>query len=214
MLSGDHDLRATNGLAVDVFNCDLTLGVRLQIIKLAGAALFGQHFKDLVCEIDRRRHERVLLVNFALGAGEAEHHSLIARALFLAALFLLGVHAHGDVGRLTVQQHFDVGAIVGEAILIVADIPDHIARDLGDQLAIDNRLIAVLAEQRCLTATFAGDNDLVGGGKRLAAEPRVHKAVVGDAEFDVIFEKCIEHCVRNLIADLVRMAFGDRLAGE
>ena len=93
-------------------------------------------------EIDRRRHERALLVDLALGAGIAEHHALVAGAFFLAALFLLGVDAHGDVGRLAVQQHFDVGAVIGEAVLVVADILDHAARDLGDQFAIDDRLAA------------------------------------------------------------------------
>ena len=71
------------------------------------------------------------LVDFALGAGEAEHHALVASAFFLAAFFLLGVHAHGDVGRLAVQQHFDVGAVIRKAVLVVADVPDDIARDLA-----------------------------------------------------------------------------------
>src|SRR5450759_5036612 len=35
-------------------------------------------------------------------------------AFFLAAFFLLGVHAHGDVGRLAVQQHLDIGAVIGK----------------------------------------------------------------------------------------------------
>ena len=214
MLGGDDHLRAADGLAVNVFDRDLALGVGLQVVKLAGTAFLRQHFKDLVCEIDRRRHERVLFVDFALGAGETEHHALVARAFFLAALFLLGVYAHGDVRRLAVQQHLDVGAIIGEAILVVADVPDDVARDPGDQLAINDRLVAVLAEQGRLTAAFAGDDDLVGGGKRFAAEPCVHKAVVGDAELDVIFKKCIEDRVRDLIANFVRMTFGDRLAGE
>ena len=85
---------------------------------------------------------------------------------------------------------------------------------LRDQLAIDHRLVAVLAEQRRLAAAFAGDDDLVGGGERLAAEPRVDLAVVGDAELDVVFQKSIEDRVGDLIADLVRMTFGNRLAGE
>ena len=165
-------------------------------------------------EIDRRRHERILLVDLALGAGEAEHHALVAGAFFLAALFLLGVHAHGDVGRLAVQQHLDVGAVIGEAVLVVADVLDHVARDLRDQFAVHHRLVAVLVEERRLAAALAGDDDLVGGGQRLAAEPRIHLAVVGDAELDVVFEKRVEHRVGNLVADLVRMTFGNRLAGE
>ncbi len=99
----------------------------------AGAALLRQHLEDLVREIDRRRHERALFVDLALGAGEAEHHALVAGAFLLAALLLLGVDAHGDVGRLAVQQHLDVGAVIGEAVLVVADILDHAAGDFGDQ---------------------------------------------------------------------------------
>ena len=136
VLGRDHDLGAADRLAVDVAHGDLALGVGLQVEQLAGAALVGQNLQDLVREIDRRRHERILLVDFALGAGEAEHHALVAGAFFLAALFLLGVHAHGDVGRLAVQQHFDIGAVIGEAVLVVADVLDHVARDLRDQLAV------------------------------------------------------------------------------
>ena len=165
-------------------------------------------------EVDRGRHERALLVDLALGAGEAEHHALVAGAFLLAALLLLGVDAHGDVGRLAVQQHLDVGAVERKAVLVVADVLDHIARDLRDQLAIDLRLVAVLVEQRALAAAFAGDDDLVGGAERLAAEPRVHQAVVGDAELDVVRDERVEDRVRNLIADLVGMTFGNGLAGE
>ena len=130
VLGRDHDLGAADRLAVDVLHGDLALGVGLQIEQLAGAALLRQHLEDLVREIDRRRHERVLLVDLALGAGEAEHHALVAGAFFLAALLLLGVDAHGDIGRLAVQQHLDVGAVIGEAVLVVADVLDHAARDL------------------------------------------------------------------------------------
>jgi hypothetical protein len=54
----------------------------------------------------------------------------------LAALLLLGVDAHRDVGRLAVQQHLDVGAVPGEAVLVVADVLDDAARDLGQHLAV------------------------------------------------------------------------------
>src|SRR5678816_4662294 len=57
------------------------------------------------------------------------------------------------------------------------------------------------------------DSDyLIGCCEGLAAKPRVHQAIVGDAELDVVFQKCVEHRVRNLIADLVRMTFRNRLA--
>ena len=131
-----------------------------------------------------------------------------------AALLLLGVDAHGDVGRLAVQQHLDIGAVIGEAVLVVADVLHHIARDLGDLLAVDDRLRAVFLEQRRLAAAFAGDDDLVGGGQRLATEPGIHQAVVGDAELDVVLDEGVENRIGNLVADLVRMPFGDGLAGE
>ncbi len=214
VLGRDHDLGAADRLAVDVFDGDLALGVGLQVEDLSAAALVGQHLEDLVGEVDRGRHERALLVDLALGAGEAEHHALVAGAFLLAVFLLLGIDAHRDVGRLAVQQHLDIGAVERKTILVVADVLDHIARDLRDQLAIDLRLVAVLVEQRLLAAAFAGDDDLVGRAQRLAAEPRVHQAVVGDAELDVVGEERIEDRVRNLIADFVGMTFGDGLAGE
>ena len=193
---------------------DLALGVGLQVEQLAGAALLGQRAQDLVREEDRGRHERALLVDLALGAGEAEHHALVARAFFLAALLLLGVDAHRDVGRLAVQQHLDVGAVPREAVLVVADVLDDAARDLGEQLAVHHRRAVELLDQRRLAAAFAGDDDLVGGGQRLAAEPRVDLAVVLDAELDVVRQERVEDRIGDLVAHLVGMAFGNGLAGE
>ena len=37
---------------------------------------------------------------------------------------------------------------------------------------------------------------------------------LGDAELDIALDEGIENGVGNLIRDLVRMAFGNRLAGE
>ncbi len=110
------------------------------------------------------------------------------------------------------QQHFDVGAVEGEAVLVVADILDHAARDLGDQLAVNDRHAVDGLEQ--LAAAFAGDNDLVGGAERLAAQPGIDLAVVGDAELDVALDERVENSVGNLVRDLVRMSFRNRLAGE
>ena len=94
VLGRDHDLGAADRLAVDVFHRDLALGVGLQVGELAVARASRQHLQDLVREEDRRRHVGALLVDFALVAGVAEHHALVARALFLAALLFLGIDAH------------------------------------------------------------------------------------------------------------------------
>ena len=128
------------------------------------------------------------------------------------ALLLLGVDAHGDVGRLAVQQHLDVGAVIREAVLVVADVLDHAAGDLGDQLAVDHRHAVDGLEQ--LAAAFAGDHDLVGGAERLAAQASVDLAVVGDAERDVLLDEGVENGVGNLVGHLIRMTLGYGLAGE
>ena len=214
VLRRHHDLGAADGLAVDIFDRHLALGVGLQIEQRAGAALFRQHFEDLVRKIDRRRHERALFIDLALGAGVAEHHALVARTFLLAALFLFGIDAHGDVRRLAVQQHFDVGAVIGKTVLVVADVLDYLARGLGDQFAINDRFVAVLVEQRRLAAAFAGDDDLVGRAQRLAAKPGIDLALVGDAELEVVFEERIENGVGDLVANLVRMSFRHRFAGK
>ena len=65
----------------------------------------------------------------------------------------------------------------------------------------------MFVEQRRLTAAFAGDDDLVRRAQRLAAEPGIYLAVVGDPELDVVLEESIEDGVGNLVANLVRMSF-------
>ena len=162
-------------------------------------------------EVDRGRHERALLVDLALRAGEAEHHALVAGAFLVATLLLLGIDAHRDVGRLAVQQDLDLCAVIRETILVIADVPHHIARDLTDHLAVDHGVIAEFREQRRLAATLARNDDLVGRAQGLAAEPRVHQAVVGNAQLDVILDECIEDGIGDLVANLVGMTFGHRL---
>jgi hypothetical protein len=87
-----------NRLAVDIFHRDLAFCVGLQVEQFLGVTLVGENLQDLVREIDRCRHERVFLVNLALGAGEAEHHALVAGAFLLAVFLLLGIDAPRDVG--------------------------------------------------------------------------------------------------------------------
>jgi len=150
----------------------------------------------------------------ALHAGKTEHHALVAGALLFAVFLLLGVDPHGDVRRLAMQQDLDIGAVVRKAILVVADVLDDAARGFGDDLAIDHGFVAVLLKQRRLPATLPRNDDLVRRAQGLAAEPGIHLAFVGDAEPDVVLEESVENRVGNLIADLVRVPFGNRLAGE
>ena len=93
-------------------------------------------------------------------------------------------------------------------------VAHNVARDLSDQLAINNGIGAVLLEQWGLSAAFAGNDDFVGRAQRLAAKPRVHLAVVCNSQLKVIFYECIKNRIGNLIAYLVWMAFGYGFAGE
>ncbi len=79
--------------------------------------------------IKRRRHQRL-----GLAAGVAEHDALIAGALILVAG---AVDALGDVGGLRVQMDGDVGVLPVEAILLVADVADRHARQMGQQFRRD-----------------------------------------------------------------------------
>ena len=45
-----------------------------------------------------------------------------------SSLLSRGVDALGNVGRLRVQQHFDLGVAPVEALLLIADVLDGVAR--------------------------------------------------------------------------------------
>src|SRR5690349_20355154 len=135
--------------------------------------------------LDRRRHQL-----FGLAAGIAEHDALVARAFVLVAG---GVDALRDIGRLLVDQAFDLGMLPVEAFLLVADQLDALTRRL-DELVLGDA---------GGTAHLARKHDAVGGGERLA----------GDARRRIRTQEDIDHRIGNLIAYLVRMSFRYGLAG-
>ncbi len=146
--------------------------------------------------VDRRRHEGGRLV-----AGVAEHDALVARAFFLVVAGLVGVDALGDVGRLRMQQDVDLRRVPVEAVLLIADVAHRHASDVGDE---------ILGYAR-RAASFARDDDAVGGGERFAGgadRPRI------DSSLLTLAEEQIDDLVGDAVADLVGMAFRDRLAGE
>ena len=99
------------------------------------------------------------------------------------------------------QQDFDLGRLPVKARLLVADILDGLAGHRFDLLVGD----------RGGPAGFTGDHHPVGGGQRFAGDahlPWVH------ALFQRFAVKQVDHFVRYAVADLVRMTFGNRLAGE
>ncbi len=117
--------------------------------------------------------------------GIAEHHALVAGAA--------GVHALGDVAGLLVDGG-DHGAGVGvEAVegVVVADRGHHAAHQA---LEVDVGL----------GGDFAGNDDQAGCGEGFG----------GDAAIGVLLQAGVENGVRDLVGNLVRMAFGDGLRGK
>ena len=76
---------------------------------------------------------------------------------------------------------------------------------------VEDVAVLVLLEQRRGDAHFAGDDDAVGGGQRLAGDADlagVHAGLLGFAEDQV------DDLVGDAVADLVRMALGNRFRSE
>ena len=193
MLVRDHDLAHADRLAVLVLHGDLALGVRAEHLLLAGVAGFGDQAQDLVGVEDRRRHQVRRLVG-----GVAEHDALVARALFLLLARLHRVDALRDVGRLRMQQDFDIGLLPVEALLLVADVLDRLAHHAFDLLVGD----------RSRAAGLAGDHHLVGGGERFAGRADLPGI---DACLWAFPVEQIDDLVGDPVADLVRMTLGNRL---
>src|SRR5690606_14418613 len=97
--------------------------------------------------------------------------------------------------------HVDLGGLPVEALLLVADLLDGGAGHLFDLLLVHR---AGFRHQAARAADFAGDHHAVGGGQRLA----------GHTGIGVFLQEEVQHSVGNLVADLVRMTFGNRLTGE
>ena len=188
-----HDLGGFDRFAVLVAHGDLALGVRAERFGFSGSTRLGKQLQDAVRVIDRRRHQFR-----RFDARIAEHDALVARALVLVAG---RIDALRDIGRLRVQVHGDVRPLPMESGLLVADVLDRQARDVGHVIAGDRRG----------PARLPGDHDAVGGGERLAGDADLARLpAVPRREL----EERVHHLVGNPVADLVRMAFGYRLAGE
>jgi hypothetical protein len=167
-----------------------------------------------VCEIDWGRHERALFIDLAFGAGEAEHHALVAGPLLLAILLLFRVHTHRDIRRLAMQQDLDIGAVIRKAILVVTNVFDDAARNFGDHFPVHDGLGAVFVKQRGLATALTGNDNLIGGAQRLAAEAGIYGALVGYAELEIVLDERVENGVRYLVTNLVGMPLRDGFAGE
>ena len=193
VLGGHDDGPHPLGDAALVLDRDLGLAVRSQVRQLAGLADLGQAAGHPVGERDRQRHELR-----RLAAGEPEHHPLVAGAQLergrrVVADLERRVHALGDVGRLLLDRHERAAGQVVEAVVgpRVADVADRVA---DDRLEVDVGRGRDLAE----------DHDQAGRRRGLAGDPGV----------GILADDRVEDGVRDLVAHLVRVAFGDRLGRE
>ncbi|GFO81712.1 MAG: hypothetical protein A49_13390 [Methyloceanibacter sp.] len=184
MLGRHHDGIGAHGHAVFVDEGHLALGVGTEFRRAAGVPGLGHLMQNAMGIEDRCRHQRV---RFA--AGIAEHDALVARALVLV-LRRVGIHAHGDIGRLLVQVVLERGEVPVEALLLVADFADSAPR----------RRLDGVAGHAFRAADLAGKHNMVGGDERLAR----------DAGERIGCKVKVHHRVGNAVADFIGMAFRNR----
>ena len=186
MLGGHNDGIHAHGLIIFVLHGHLALAVRAQPGQLAAAASLGQAAGDAVRQRNGHRHHFRGLV-----AGVAEHHALVAGADIVftdGAAFQRSVNALRDIRALAMQrgQHSAGAAVKAELGAVVADITDDLAHDVVHTVG--------------------------GGGGHLAHH---HHNAGGGAGFArhagirILLEDRVEHRVRNLVANFIRMSFGN-----
>ena len=181
-----HRRNVLGGIAV-VFDRHLRLGIGPQVLELAALEERPMLLDQLVGQTDWRRHQLGGLV-----AGVPEHHSLIARALFLVEAVALG-HALGDVGGLPAQRDLHgAGARIETHVgARVADVGHHLADQRGDlDLGLGGHL--------------AGNHHQARGGQRFAGDPGV----------GILRQHGVQDRVGDLVAHLVGMAHRNRFGSE
>ena len=177
-------------LAVDVAHGDLRFRVRAEPWGFAALADLGQLASETVGEHDGRGHQFRRFI-----ARVAEHEALVAGAL-LRGLFAFGffrVDALRDVLALLGDRFGDDDFVRVENVVIVdvADVPDGRANDL-------------------LEIEFGVGRDFTGEHNHVALDQRF----AGHAAFLVLGQTRVEHGIGNGVANLVGVAFADRLGGK
>ena len=117
-----------------------------------------------------------------LVTGIAEHHALVTRSADLV------IRSERDVSGLLVDIDNNATGIAVETVLgpIVSDVADHTAGNLLDVYVT-------------VGADLAHDVHETGG----------RCGLTGYTSVGILFQDGIQHRVRNLVADLVRMSFRD-----
>ena len=194
MLGGDHHRVHAGGLAAFVILYgDLGLTVGTQIGQQTLLAHVGQALGHLVGQRDGQGHQLRRLV-----AGVAEHHALIAGAVVqLVVAGLLGfqrlVHAQRDIAGLLVDVGDNGAGVAVKAIggVVVADIADHLAGNLGN-------------------VHIAGGGDLAHN----VDKARGSGGLAGHAAIGILLEDGVQNGVADLVADLIGMSLGNRFGSK
>ncbi|MND78276.1 hypothetical protein D3C80_699870 [compost metagenome] len=182
MLSGQNHGVDTDNFAVIVLESDLAFRIRTQPWQRAVFTHFSLTLHQTVCVGDWCWHQYVGFV-----CRVAKHQALVARALFQR---IGTVNTLVDVGRL-----FADCAQYGARVGIKAHIRMHIANlthgITGDLFDINP----------CAGSDFTANQNHAG----------LDVGFTRHACFWILFEDCIQHRIRDLVSDFVRMPFRDRL---
>ena len=182
------------GSAVLVDDRDLRLAVGAQIAQLSALANGGEPCGQRVSVSYRSGHQ---LRSFV--AGKSEYHALIARAyevvtVALSALALGAlIHAHRDVGRLTVHPDLNGAGIAVKALFLA------VVADIQHRLAHYPLVVYV-----CRRSDLARKKRKPGIAAGLQSHPAVR----------ILCERRVEHAVGYLVADLIGMPLGHAFAGK
>ncbi len=185
MLRRQHDGLEAHRLVILIAQGDLALGIRAQPVELALLAHIGLLLHQAVRQGDGSRHQHVGFVG-----GIAEHQALVAGALLA---LVLAVDALGDVRRLFADDVDDAAARAIETHVrgVVTDVQHNLA---------DERLDV----HPGIGGHFTGDHD----------DTRLDEGLAGNTAARVVLQDCIQHRIGNLVRDLVRVTFRDRLGGK
>jgi len=185
VLGGQHNRvngqRLVGGGVIGDCHLGFGVGAQPQIAGFTDLRIAGH---QRVSDSDGQRHQLRGFID-----GEPEHHALIARALGLVA-FRARVHADGNIGGLLLERDQNAGGVAVKAVIGfgVADFVDGFADHIGDF-------------DIPLRRDFAGDH-----GKAACQQ-----GFDRDPAFDILAQQLIENSVADLVGQLVRVAFGDRL---
>ena len=186
-----------HGLAIVVLDRDLALAVGPQVGQMPSLRTCGQAAAQLVGQHDGQGHQFGRLV-----AGKADHHALVAGAggldLVLAHLATLGlqrlVDAQGDVG----------------ALLLDARPSRRRSRRQSHTWLGCSRCPGSSSRTSVVDIDVGFGGDLAGHQNQAGGDD----ALAGHAGVGVLGKDGVQHGVRDLVADLVRMPLGDRFRGE